>query len=132
MVVEKEVLEFADQQGLHVKEYPTTISNPVVVEQAKPLGLHFETKYMDYVTDHPLIFLGVPSLGFLYGAVLETALDSNFSGAVLSTAARFAVSLADSPLFIASVALSIGSAILYSQKKILAKIKDSTRETDRL
>jgi hypothetical protein len=134
VVVEKEVLEFADQQGLRVREFPTMVTGGVVVQQeAKVQFVHFETKFMDYVaTKHPLIFLGVPSLGFLYGAVLETVLSTNFTGPIVSTITRFALSLTSSPLFLASVALSIGTAVLYTQKKILAKIKDTNQEVARL
>jgi len=134
VVVEKEVLDFADQQGLRVREFPTMTTNGTPVQQESRVQfVHFETKYMDYlVTKHPLIFLGVPSLGFLYGAVLETVLNTSFSGPILSTVARFAISLTSSPLFLVSVALSIGSAVLYSQKKILSKIKDPDQEAARI
>ena len=133
VVVEKEVLEFADQQGLHVREYPTTATATAVVKQeTKSQSLHFETRYMDYVADHPLIFMGIPSVGFLYGAILETVLDTDFSGAIVSTTAKFVITLASSPLFLASVALSIGTSILYSQKKILAKTRDTSEEIERL
>lgn len=88
---------------------------------------------MDLVTEkHPLIFLGIPSIGFLYGAALETVLDTNFAGPILPVAAKFVVSLLSSPLFLASVALSIGTVVLYSQKKILSKIKESNHQIERL
>jgi len=134
VVVEKEVLEFADQQGLRVREFPMmTISTSPAPKTSGVQFVHFETKFMDYVaTQHPLVFLGVPSLGFLYGAVLEAVLHTSFTGPILATLARFALSLTSSPLFLASVALSIGSAILFSQKKILSKIKDPNQEIARL
>ena len=134
VVVEKEVLEFADQQGLRIREYPTTTSRQFVPEQvAKVQQQHFETRFMDYVaTKHPMVFAGIPSIGFLYGAVLETALTADFTGPVLPTIARFVLSLTTSPLFLASVALSIGTAVLYSQKKILGKIKESSQQIERL
>ncbi len=134
VVVEKEVLEFADQQGLRIREYPITSSSVLQVKpQSKVVRSYFETKFMNYVAvKHPLVFLGIPSIGFLYGAALETVLGTNFSGPVLSTLARFTISLVSSPLFLVSVALSIGSAVLYSQKKILSRIKESSREVERL
>ncbi len=134
VVVEKEVLEFADQQGLRVREFPTvTFSESAVQQESLVQFVHFETKFMDYVaTKHPLVFLGIPSLGFLYGAVLETVLNANFSGPIPLTLARFTIALTSSPLFLVSVALSIGSAILYSQKKILSKIRDTNQEVTKL
>ena len=124
VVVEKEVLEFANQQGLRVREYPTTIAPVPVIIEPKRASLRFESKYMDYVTEHPLVFLGIPSVGFLYGSALETVLNTDFSGPLTSTIVRFVISLSSSPLFLTSVALSVGTAILYSQKKILSKIKE--------
>jgi hypothetical protein len=134
VVVEKEVLEFADQQGLRVREYPTTVKTVTSVkQQAKTATSYFETRFLDYVAvKHPLVFLGIPSIGFLYGAVFETALGASFTGPALTTIERFAISLVSSPLFIASVALSIGTAVLYSQKRILSKIKDASRGIDHL
>jgi len=133
VVVEKEVLEFADQQGLRTREYPTTVqrSHPEAVQAVVPS--RFDMKYMDYVAiKHPLVFLGIPSIGLLYGAVLETLLNTNFAGSILSLIPRFAVSLVSSPMFVGSVALSIGTAVLYSQKKILAKVNGSSRKVERL
>ena len=122
VVVEKEVLEFADQQGLRVREFPTMAVNGTPVQQESRVQLvHFETKFMDYVaTKHPLVFLGVPSLGFLYGAVLETVLNTSFSGPILSTVARFAISLTSSPLFLASIASvhRIGSPLLSEENPL--------------
>jgi hypothetical protein len=133
VVIEKEVLEFAEQQGLRVREYATTTGGGQPVQQSRVQLVHFETKFMDYVaTKHPLVFLGVPSLGFLYGAVLKTALETNFSGPVLSVIDSFVVTLTSSPLFLTAIALSIGTAILYSQKKILGKIKEANKQVERL
>lgn len=127
VVIEKEVLEFADQQGLRIREFPTTtIATKPLATLRKPATFNFETKYMNYVTEkHPLIFLGVPSIGFLYGACLETVLSENFGGPIPAVLEKFAVTLSSSPMFLLSVALSIGTALLYSQKKILAKVRES-------
>jgi glycosyltransferase involved in cell wall biosynthesis len=134
VVVEKEVLQFANQQGLRIREYPTTARPTKFREtEAKASPTHFETKYMDLVTEkHPLIFVGAPSIGFLYGAVLETVLNSDLAGPIPETVAKFAVSLASSPLFLVSIALSVGTSILYAQKKILARIKDSENKVELL
>src|SRR5579862_6280431 len=57
VVVEKEVLEFADQQGLKVREYPTSLSRTVPVLETKPLKPHFESRFMTYAAiKHPLVF----------------------------------------------------------------------------
>lgn len=134
VVVEKEVLEFANQQGLRVREYPTT-STPVKIDsQVLPnKRYYFESRYMDYVTEkHPLVFLGIPSIGFLYGAVLESTLTTDFAGPVISVLNRFVLTLVSSPLFLTSVALSIGTGILYSNKKLLAKIAPSKQKVELL
>jgi glycosyltransferase involved in cell wall biosynthesis len=129
VVVEKEVLEFANQQGLRIREYPTTSGAVKTASTLPAKKAHFESRYFDYVTEkHPLIFLGIPSVGFLYGAVVETTLNADFTGSITSVAEKFVLSLASSPLFITSVALSIGTAILYSHKKILAKINSSNQQ----
>ena len=131
VVVEKEVLEFANQQGLRVREYPTTTVSAKLNLPIQKKTSHFEARFLDYATEkHPLIFLGVPSIGFLYGAVVETALNADFAGPVANVVERFVILLASSPLFLSSVALSIGTAILFSHKKILARIEASKQKID--
>jgi len=133
VVVEKEVLEFADQQGLKVREYPTSLSSVVPADEQKTIEPHFETRFMDYVTiRHPLVFLGIPSVGFLYVSVLQTVLATDFANLTASTLARFGLSLTSSPLFLASIAFSIGSAILYSQKRILSRIAQISQKEELL
>ena len=80
VVVEKEVLEFADQQGLKVREFPITHVKPLFrLRKPKLSQFDFDSRFMNYAAiKHPLIFLGIPSLGFLYVSVLETALGTRF------------------------------------------------------
>jgi len=133
VVVEKEVLEFADQQGLKVREYPTSLSSMIPIVETKTARPHFESRFMSYAAiKHPMVFLGIPSIGFLYVSVLETILATDFTNVTASTLAKFGLSLGSSPLFLASIALSIGSAILYSQKQILAKLSLINQKEERL
>lgn len=121
VVVEKEVLEFAEQQGLKVREFPITQAAIIPVAETKQAQFDFDSRFMNYAAiKHPLVFLGIPSLGFLYVSVLKTALGTDFANFSLATLQKFALSLASSPLFIASIALSIGSAAPHSQKQIFA------------
>jgi hypothetical protein len=125
VVVEKEVLEFADQQGLKIREYSSSSSTLGAQSvQAKEIRPHFESRFMSYVSSkHPLVFFGIPALGFFYAAVLESVLATNFSGISLGILASFGLSIATSPLLLVSVALSIGSAVLYSQKAVEKKLE---------
>jgi hypothetical protein len=133
VVVEKEVLEFANQQGLKVREFPVAVSSTIPVVETKPAQFNFDSRFMNFAAiKHPLVFLGVPSLGFLYMSVLETALGTDFANFSITTSQKFALSLTGSPLFIVSIALSIGSAILYSQKKVLEKLDVINRKEERL
>lgn len=125
VVVEKEVLEFADQQGLKVREFSISeaSSEPKVARPENVQRPHFEARFMTFTAQkHPLVFLGIPALGFFYMAVLEAVLATNFASLSLDTLAFFGMRIAASPLFLVSVALSIGSAVLYSQKTMSREI----------
>jgi len=130
VVVEKEVLEFADQQGLKVREFSISdTSSGTTTARTKTIHRpHFESRFMTFAASkHPLVFLGIPALGFFYVATLKAVLATNFSSFSLTTLASFGTAIASSPLFLVSVALSIGSAVLYSQKA-LGKEIDAIRE----
>ncbi|MDA4112366.1 MAG: glycosyltransferase [Thaumarchaeota archaeon] len=125
VVVEKEVLEFADQQGLKVREYYTSGADTVAeTVQSIEIRPHFESRFMTFVANkHPLVFLGIPSLAFLYYAVLEAVLNTNFAQLSVSTWTSFGLSIATSPMLLVSVALSIGCAVLYTQQGIEKRIE---------
>jgi glycosyltransferase involved in cell wall biosynthesis len=135
VVIEKEVLEFADQQGLKVREFSISeISSKSPAAKPKAVERpHFESRFMTFAASkHPLVFLGIPALGFFYIAALEAVLVTNFSNFSLNTLASFGMLIASSPLFLVSVALSIGSAILYSQKALGKEIDAIKEENTRL
>ncbi|MDA4129725.1 MAG: glycosyltransferase [Thaumarchaeota archaeon] len=126
VVVEKEVLEFADQQGLKVREFSISgiVNEPQVSKTKSPVIYHFESRFMTFVAvKHPLVFVGFPAIAFLYAAVLETVLLTNFAGFSWNWLATFALSLGTSPLLLVSVILAMGSAILYSQKALDKKLE---------
>jgi hypothetical protein len=135
VVVEKEVLEFADQQGLKVREYSITESADQVksTDSRAIQRPHFESRFMTFVASkHPLVFLGIPSIGFLYVASLQAVLATNFANFSLNTLASFGLKIGSSPLFLVSVALSIGSAILHTQKSLAKRMEKLETQDSRL
>jgi glycosyltransferase involved in cell wall biosynthesis len=135
VVVEKEVLEFADQQGLKVRQYSITEANDKIgIAESQTIARpHFESRFMTYAASkHPLVFLGIPSIAFLYVAALQAVLATSFANFTLNTLASFGLAIASSPLFLVSVALSIGAAILYSQKAFAGKLETIESQDARL
>jgi Glycosyl transferase family 2 len=137
VVVEKEVLEFADQQGMKVREYATTNSiTPSALEAAalarkksRSQEKHFESRVLEFVSvKHPLIFYGIPALGAFYVAVLETVETTNFTQISVETLEKFGMSLVTSPLTLAAAVLSVGSALLYSLKQTNSSAAERERE----
>jgi len=135
VVVEKEVLEFADQQGLKVREFSITeaADSIEVPESQSIVRPHFESRFMNFAAiTHPLVFLGIPSLAFLYVATLQAVLATNFASFSLNTLASFGLAITTSPLFLVSVALSIGTAALYSIKSLAKRIEGMGSKDSRL
>jgi hypothetical protein len=132
VVLESEVLDFADQQGLKIREYATGSGSGLEAKHAKPSPRHFESRVMDYVSvKHPLVFYGIPAVGFFYLCVLNAIEASNLAQFSIENLTRFGMSLLTSPLLLASVALSVGSALLYSLKEN-GKQKKEKEERERL
>ena len=73
VVSESDVLEFADQQGLKVKEYPRAdaIGAPKVTVKEKNTEPILDRITSLIALQYPFIFFGVPSLGLLSACVIE-------------------------------------------------------------
>ena len=74
---------------------------------------------MNFVSvKHPLVFFGIPSIGFLYISVFETLEASNLSQISIGGLAKFGTNFVASPFFLISIAFSIGSALLFNLKHL--------------
>jgi hypothetical protein len=77
VVSESDVLEFADQQGLKVKEYPRTdaVEAPQVTVRAKSTQPILDRITSLVALKYPGIFFGVPSLGLLTACAIQAFLS---------------------------------------------------------
>lgn len=113
VVVESEVLQFAEQQGLRLREFPVSEKVATRVEQKKKeSGL---SRLMNFVTvKHPLSFFGIPAVIFFAAATFQAV----YTGLVfLSTKSvpQFGVSITAYAALMA-VVLGAEASVLFSQK----------------
>jgi len=73
VVGESDVLEFADQQGLRVKEYPRTgsVGAPQVIVREKNTEPMLDRITSLIALKYPMIFFGIPSVGLLSACVVQ-------------------------------------------------------------
>ncbi|HYB05048.1 MAG TPA: glycosyltransferase [Nitrososphaerales archaeon] len=122
VVMEYDVLDFAQQQGLKVKEYPISSAD---LSKEKPRSVSSKLRSISNKIEtslnrtlslvafkHPLLFFGTPALAMLIAAGFQTVETLQFwrSGAQLSTGFSYA-----GFDLVVSLILGVGALILKSQ-----------------
>ena len=120
VVVENEVLQFAEQQGLRVREFPVSEKVATRVEQKKKVSA--STRLMHFATvKHPLAFFGMPSVIFFALATFQAV----YTGLVFmatKSVPEFGVSVTAYEALMA-VVLGAEASVLFSHKMIGSKNK---------
>lgn len=113
VVVESEVLQFAEQQGLRVREFPVDEKVATRIEPKKKESVI--SRIMHFATvKHPLAFFGVPSIIFFAAATFQAV----YTGLVFLSTNRvpeFGVSVTAYAALMA-VILGAEASVLFSQK----------------
>ena len=113
VVVENEVLQFAEQQGLRVREFPVSEKAATRVEQKKKASAL--TRLMHFATvKHPLAFFGMPSVIFFALATFQAV----YTGLVFmatKSVPEFGVSVTAYEALMA-VVLGAEASVLFSHK----------------
>jgi glycosyltransferase involved in cell wall biosynthesis len=128
VVRESDVLEFADQQGLKVKEYPRTgaVEAPQVIVREKNTEPILDRITSLVALKYPAIFFGIPSLGILSACAVQAFVIWQWWRATGAMPGIELISYYEFALLISTV-LGVTSVILESMRIIRSRRSNTER-----